>query len=316
MINKMVNKKDISMIESLLFLQAIDQCAGKRKASESLCTSIDTINKYIEYLEDELGVKLISTNGRGSNLTNIAQRIVAKVDSIKEVLDDIKNIKLENREIKGEVRVCISLGYASYMVPQDLSDLFNIFPDLKINSFSATDITKINIKDFDIALSYEELNNYEISEITKKVIHCGFFASPKYLSEHGYPIDVDDLVKNHRLIMKNNDVLKNVIGEENFKHAHICFESNNILALINALENSTGIGILPLGFATQGLVHLDNIPCDYPICYHLYANRNTKDIPRVRTIVNFYKNIMDKMQNPVPYMNNEPLQIVELLKEK
>lgn len=203
---KMVNKKDISMIESLLFLQAIDQCAGKRKASESLCTSIDTINKYIEYLEDELGVKLISTNGRGSNLTNIAQRIVAKVDSIKEVLDDIKNIKLENREIKGEVRVCISLGYASYMVPQDLSDLFNIFPDLKINSFSATDITKINIKDFDIALSYEELNNYEISEITKKVIHCGFFASPKYLSEHGYPIDVDDLVKNHRLIMKNNDV--------------------------------------------------------------------------------------------------------------
>ena len=46
MINKMVNKKDISMIESLLFLQAIDQCAGKRKASESLCTSIDTINKY------------------------------------------------------------------------------------------------------------------------------------------------------------------------------------------------------------------------------------------------------------------------------
>ena len=90
----MVNKKDISMIESLLFLQAIDQCAGKRKASESLCTSIDTINKYIEYLEDELGVKLISTNGRGSNLTNIAQRIVAKVDSIKEVLDDIKNIKL------------------------------------------------------------------------------------------------------------------------------------------------------------------------------------------------------------------------------
>ena len=86
--------------------------------------------------------------------------------------------------------------------------------------------------------------------------------------------------------------------------------------MINALENSTGIGILPLGFATQGMVHLDNIPCDYPICYHLYANRNTKDIPRVRTIVNFYKNIMDKMQNPVPYMNNEPLQIVELLKEK
>ena len=81
---KMINKKDVSMIESLLFLQAINQCSGKRKASETLATSIDTINKYIEYLEDELGVTLISTNGRGSSLTNVAQRIVSKVDSINE----------------------------------------------------------------------------------------------------------------------------------------------------------------------------------------------------------------------------------------
>ena len=53
----MVNKKDISIIESLLFLQAIDQCAGKRKASETLNISIDTINKYIESLEDEYILK-------------------------------------------------------------------------------------------------------------------------------------------------------------------------------------------------------------------------------------------------------------------
>ena len=313
---KMINKKDVSMIESLLFLQAINQCSGKRKASETLATSIDTINKYIEYLEDELGVTLISTNGRGSSLTNVAQRIVSKVDSINEILDEIKSIKLENKEIKGEVRVCISLGYASYMVPQDLSDLFNIFPELKISSISATDISKINIRDFDIILSYEEINNFDITEITNKTIHCGFFASPKYLSEHGYPVDLDDLVANHRLIMKNNDALKQIIGEANFKHARICFETNNILALINALENSTGIGILPLGFATQGVVCLDNIPCDYPILYHLYANRSTKDIPRVRTLVNFYKNIMDKMQNPVSVLEHDNLQIVDLLKAK
>lgn len=313
---KMVNKKDLFLIESLLFLQAIDQCSGKRKASEALNTSIDTINKYIDFLEDELGVKLISTSGRGSNLTNIAQRIVSKVQNISEILDEIKSIKLENREIKGEVRVCISLGYASYMVPHDLSELFNIFPELKINSVSSTDILKINVRDFDIALSYEEINNFDICEISKKTIHCGFFASSNYLAEHGYPVDIDDLVKNHRLITKNNDVLESAIGSENFKKAHICFESNNILALINALENSSGVGILPLGFATQGLVCLDNIPCDCPICYHLYANRNTKDIPRVRTLVNFYKNIMDKMQNPIPLSDIGSTPIVELLKEK
>ena len=34
------------------------------------------------------------------------------------------------------------------------------------------------------------------------------FASPKYLSEHSYPVDLEDLVKNHRLITKNNDMLR------------------------------------------------------------------------------------------------------------
>ena len=109
---KMVSKKDISMLESLLFLQAIDQCSGKRKASEALSISIDTISKYIENLEEDLGVKLISSSGKGSNLTSVAQRIVEKASKIKEILDEISAIKLENKEIKGEVRVFISLGYA------------------------------------------------------------------------------------------------------------------------------------------------------------------------------------------------------------
>lgn len=311
----MVSKKDISMIESLLFLQAIEQCAGKRKASEALSTSIDTINKYIDNLEKDLGVKLISTSGRGSNLTSVAQRIVGKMSKVKEVLDDIANIKLENREIKGEVRVFMSLGYASYMVPQDLSALFDVFPELKINSVTATDVSGLNIRDIDIALTYEEIDSFDVVEITSKKVHCGFFASSKYLSEHGYPIDVDDLVKNHRLLTKHDSLLKSVIGEEKFKQAYICFQSNNTLALINALENNTGIGIMPLSFALQGLVCLDNITCDSPVCYHLYANRNTKDIPRVRTLINFYKNIMDKLENPVPVpsLKGEPLPIIRYL---
>ena len=198
----MISKKDISMMESLFLLQAVEQCSCKRKASEALSISIDTISKYIENLEEELGVKLISSNGRGSNLTNTAQRIVEKVAKIKEIIDDISAIKLENKEVKGEVRVFISLGYASYMVPQELSSLFDIFPDLKINSISATDISKLDIRDVDIILSSEEIDSLDIVEITNKIVPCGFFASPSYLSEHGYPVDIEDIIKNHRLVYK------------------------------------------------------------------------------------------------------------------
>ncbi len=309
---KMINKKDLSMLESILFLKVIDQCSGKRKASEALSTSIDTINKYIDNLEEFFGVKLLSTNGRGSNLTHLAQRIIDKSAKITEALEDIYNIRLENQEIKGEVRVFMALGYASYMIPQDLSELFDVFPEISINSVTALNLSSLNAKDYDIAITTEEVDNHDIVSIAAKTVHCGFFASSQYLARKGYPVDLNDLVKNHRLITKHDSLLRQVLGEEHFKNANICFTSNNTLALINALENNTGIGIMPLSFALQGLVCLDNIPCDCPVTYHLYANRHTKDIPRVRTLINFYKNIMDKLENPVPVpsLKNKPLPII------
>ena len=313
--DRMIGKKELSILEGILFLRAIEQCEGKRKASEALCTSIDTINKYLENLEQELGVKLISSNGRGSSLTSAAQRIVEKTTKIKEIIDEVQNISLENREIKGEVKVYMALGYASYLVPQDLSALFDVFPGLKINSVTATSKSFFNVDNFDIALTYETIEDNDIVLITEKHVHCGFFASPKYLAEKGYPLDIDDMVANHRLIAKHDKLLRKVIGDERFKKAKICFESNNSMALINALENNTGIGIMPLSFSMNGFVCLDNIACDIPVTYHLYANRHTKDIPKVRTLINFYKDIMDKMVNPIPSssLSEEPLPMIKSL---
>ncbi len=311
--DKMIGKKDLSVLESVLFLRAIEQCAGKRKAAEALCTSVDTINKYIDNFEQDLGVKLIDSDGRGSSLTSIAQRIVDKSFKIKEVLDDIYNIRLENREIKGDVRVFMSLGYASYMVPQDLSSLFDVFPELSINSITAVDISSLDMKNTDIVLTFEEVDSNEAVLITEKKVYCGFFATSKYLAQKGYPVDIDDLVDNHRLITKHDGMLRKVVGEERFKRANICFQSNNTLALINALENNTGVGIMPLSFALQGFVCLDNIVCELPVTYRLYANKNTKDIPRVRTLINFYKDVMDKLENPVPVpsLKDEPLPVIK-----
>ena len=219
--DKMISKKDISLLESVLFLRAIAQCEGKRKAAEALCTSVDTINKYIENLEHDLGVKLISTSGRGSSLTNAAQRIIDKTEKIREALDEISHIRLENREIKGEVRVFIALGYASYLVPQDLSALFDLFPELKINSVTATNISSLKLDDFDIALTFEDINQDNAVAIAEKKIHCGFFASSKYLAQKGYPVDIDDLVCNHRLVTKQDGMLGKILGEERLKKANI-----------------------------------------------------------------------------------------------
>ena len=288
-----------------MFLNAIEQHESKRKASEYLSISIDTMNKYIENLELDLGVKLLSNSGKGYNLNQTAHRIVEKSSKIKEILNEIKDIGLENKEIRGEVKVFIDLGFASHIIPQDLSELFNSFPKLSINSCTVSDPSSMIAEDIDIAITTKEINNNDVVSITSKKVYCGFFATSQYLAQHGYPVDIDDLIKNHRLIAKQDCSLKKILGKTQFEKANICFSSNNTLALINAIENHVGVGLLPLSFALLGLVCLDNIPCEHAITYNLYVNRHTKNLPRVRTLINFYKNIMEKLENPVPLLINE-----------
>lgn len=99
------------------------------------------------------------------------------------------------------------MGYASYIVPQDLSALFDLFPDLKIISNSAIDASSVNVRDTDIAVTYQEINDFDFVKIVEKEVHCGFFASSKYLAEHGYPENIDDMVKNHRFVTKHDFLL-------------------------------------------------------------------------------------------------------------
>lgn len=172
---KMISKKDIANLESILLLRAVEQHAGKRKASEALNTSVDTINKYLDNLEQELGVKLLSTSSRGSNLTNVARRIADKAGKVKEILDDIYSIRHENKEVKGEVRVFLSMGFASYLVPHDLSVLFDLYPELSVNSVTTLDFPKLHEADYDIAITYANIDEQNLSLITEKKIKCRLF---------------------------------------------------------------------------------------------------------------------------------------------
>ena len=54
----MIRKKNFMSLQALFILAAIDKCGGKRRVSEILGLSIDTINKYISAFESEVGYEL------------------------------------------------------------------------------------------------------------------------------------------------------------------------------------------------------------------------------------------------------------------
>ena len=65
----MFGKKALADLKALFFLYAVNQCEGKRKAAKAMGISVDTITKYIRYLEQECGTDLLNSCGGESKLT-------------------------------------------------------------------------------------------------------------------------------------------------------------------------------------------------------------------------------------------------------
>ncbi len=99
----MITKRDINSIESLLLLLAVTQHSNKRKASEALNTSVDTINKYIDNLEQDLSLKLLYSDSRGTNLTENGKKILESAKQITDIIHGMYSATIENTDMLGNL---------------------------------------------------------------------------------------------------------------------------------------------------------------------------------------------------------------------
>jgi len=97
----MLNKKDLTTLQGLFMLYAVKKFDGKVIAAKNINTSIDTLNKYLEMLENELACKLISVSDRKCVLTNFGEKIYSSSEKIISCLKHIQNIKTEKMHTKG-----------------------------------------------------------------------------------------------------------------------------------------------------------------------------------------------------------------------
>lgn len=292
----MLTKKHLMDLEGLVILSAIAKHGGKRKASDAIGTSVDTINKYIENLEANVGYTLLMSNGRGSCLTERAKHLVANIDSIEKVFNQMYSQKKD--DVNGEVRISMPLSISNYIEPFCIGQFFDKYPDIKLHSISSLDMPAFSSLDVDIGLSFNPPESADWVIMYAKKIELGYFSAPQYLAAHGYPVDYEDMIENHRLVYKPGmqnyfkswkDILK--------RAKHICYESNSTFALMEVLKNGIGIGILPMRYKDRGMVCLDNIKCENDLTIYIIARTSSKDTPRVRAVIDFYRELLDGPQN-------------------
>lgn len=273
------------------------QTSAKRRA---LNTSVDTINKYIDNLEQDLSLKLLYSDSRGTNLTENGRKILASAEQITDIIHSMYSATIENTDAlsdcSGKVRVAMSLGINANLRPGYVRDFFDRYPDISVISTVTPEAPKLDDMTYDIALTNRKPTSPNVVVIREIKVEYGFFASPEYLDAHGYPIDFDEMIAAHR-ILTTADSADYISGwKDTLKKARfVNFNTTSHNSLVALVHAGLGIAALPLFYKREGLVCLDNLFCESSLKFYLCAHKNVKDIPRVRAVINFYTAMLDKI---------------------
>ncbi len=293
-----LNIKDVNLLQAICYLKIIEKYAGKKQAAQKFGVSIDTLNKYIDNLEQELGYKVLSSNVKGSFLTPRGKALLQKSAVIEQVLDDIKSVPTNLKEISGEVRVAVSSIAASAIFSKDLVSFYEQYPKIKLLHLIRNEDGQkgIPFSDVDIALSLSLPADSDSVVLCSKKIEFGFFAAPQYISKHGYPQNLEDLTQNHQIINKIG-YEKYIEGWEDLlkKAKSNNFATNVCYYMYEVLKSGLGIGIMPLRFKQEGMFHLEHLPCQSNISLHLLTHQGSKDIPKNRVVLNYYKDLLQEL---------------------
>lgn len=277
----MITKRDINTIESLLLFMAVTQHSNKRKASEALNTSVDTINKYIDNLEQDLSLKLLYSDSRGTNLTENGRKILASAEQITDIIHSMYSATIENTDAlsdcSGKVRVAMSLGINANLRPGYVRDFFDRYPDISVISTVTPEAPKLDDMTYDIALTNRKPTSPNVVVIREIKVEYGFFASPEYLDAHGYPIDFDEMIAAHR-ILTTADSADYISGwKDTLKKARfVNFNTTSHNSLVALVHAGLGIAALPLFYKREGLVCLDNLFCESSLKFYLCGTRTSR----------------------------------------
>mgnify|MGYP001051014012 FL=1 len=160
----------------------------------------------------------------------------------------------------------------------------------------------MSLLDYDIAMSYTPPSGSDLTIYHAQTVRCGLYASPSYIEEFGMPYDMDDLLNNHRFCEQIYSS-RQIKGWKELRKdiKHITYSSNSTYSVHYMTEAGAGISVFPVNWKTENLISVTNIidECSIDLSYPVYliAHRDTMKLPRVSTVLECLRRIMDDADN-------------------
>lgn len=236
------------MLAMQVFVTVVE-CGSQTAAAEKLGLSRPVVSRSLHDLEAWLGGRVLHRTTRRLTLTSIGSEVLPRCRRLLEQAADIQAcVAQPEDEPRGQLRVTCSTSFGQAQLTAAVAAFVVRYPRVNVD-LQLFDRT-VNLVKEGIDLAIRISDEIDPQLIARRLATCDsrVCASPQYLKRHGAPIRAEDLEQHNCLTHAYHD---NALwrferdGEPLAVSVSGAISSNDAVALMQAVLNHAGIGLLP-----------------------------------------------------------------------
>jgi DNA-binding transcriptional LysR family regulator len=259
MMNDSLQRTALDDLATLRIFMAVVETGSFTKAGKRLQVVPSTISKHISSLEDKLNAQLIIRSTKELSVTELGLHFY---DRCQAVLQAVMDAESEISQYQGEVRGTLRVSCAPALLVTDFISMVDRFllanPKVKVVLDVSSMAQDLISEGFDVAVRMNNVSNPDLIALKLAEFKRVVCASTSYLEKHGRPGHVEDLVDHNCLVISNlaysaNWPFLSEDGEEKTVTVSGNLITNSAAAVVDALLNNFGVGLIGRGFVHKHL---------------------------------------------------------------
>ncbi len=285
------------------FFLATSGAGSFTKAARNLGVTQPTLSRRIEHLEQQLGVRLFVRMKTGVALTSNGESILQTAREIESrILEIQRNLLGSDKRLDGTVRISVTDGLATYWMTPAVPEFHDRHPGVLVEFNCSTEPADAVRMETELSIRFQKPKEPELISVKLGTLHFVPWASSEYVKRHGLPRNPEDLLS-HRLLDHSNYYHDDGDWSNWFALARaanlIRYRSNSSAAMLSAIKNSVGIGLLPT-YACEVVEGI--VPIVLDVRTHSYIwlayHPDLRDTARVHVVVDWVRSLFDNRTSP------------------
>jgi len=287
-------------------------CGSQASAARELRITPAMVGRYIQALENRLGVRLLNRTTARQSLTEAGIAFYARAGTILEQLDEAETTASDRQaEPRGTLRINAPMSFGARYLAAAVAGFCDRHPGVRVEMVLNDRMVDLIEEGYDVAVRIGRLADSGL--VARRLSTCRLVvcASPGYLARRGTPRTPADLLQHNCLLYSyaSNGVAWRFEGDDGETEIRLSGDVvvNNGDALLAAALAGQGVILQPTFIAGSALregrlIHLlpewrlgnFDVHAVYPTTRHLS--------PKVRSFVDF---LADRFRDPPPW-DREP----------